>query len=291
MQALEFAAHVALHAVEDTVHLVPVLFATYVAMEALEHAAGEKIEAVVARGGRLGALAGAVLGVVPQCGFSAVAATLYSARVASLGTLVAVFLSTSDELVPIFLAEGAPVSRLASILLAKVAIAAVTGLAVDAAARALGRAGDGREHIHDLCEREQCDCEHESAVVSALKHTATVTLFIFLVTFVLDGAIELVGEGALAALLAGNDVLAVIAAGVLGLVPNCAASVLITQLYLSGVLGAGAMLSGLLVSSGVGFLVLFRTNPRAWENLGIQALLLASGIAWGLAASAAGVSF
>ncbi len=291
MQVLEFFIHVAWHAVEDTVHLVPFLFATYVAMEALEHAAGERIERMVARGGRAGAVVGAVLGAVPQCGFSAVAATLYSARVASLGTLVAVFLSTSDELVPIFLAEGAPIGRLVSILAAKVAIAAVMGLAVDAVARVLGRAGDGHGHIHDLCEREHCDCEHEPPVVSALKHTLTVTVFILAVTFALDLVIELVGEDALAAFLAGNDVLAVFGAGVLGLVPNCAASVLITQLYLSGVLSTGAMMSGLLVSSGVGFLVLFRTNGDAAENVRILALLLCIGVAWGLALTFAGVSF
>ena len=165
------------------------------------------------------------------------------------------------------------------------------GLAVDAVARVLGRAGDGHGHIHDLCEREHCDCEHEPPVVSALKHTLTVTVFILAVTFALDLVIELVGEDALAAFLAGNDVLAVFGAGVLGLVPNCAASVLITQLYLSGVLSTGAMMSGLLVSSGVGFLVLFRTNGDAAENVRILALLLCIGVAWGLALTFAGVSF
>ena len=286
---MELFAHVLEHAFEDTVHLVPFLFVTYLLMEVLEHKAGAALERFMARRGRTGAVVGAVLGVVPQCGFSAAAATLYAARVVSLGTLVAVFLSTSDELLPIFVAEHVPAPRIAAILALKVLAAAVSGLAVDALMRAQGRA-HVHEHIHDLCEQEHCDCEHESTLLSALKHTALVTLFIFLVTFVLDGAIELVGEDAIAGFLAGNPTLSVAAAALVGLIPNCAASVLISQLYVAGTLSFPAMMSGLLVSAGVGYLVLYRTNLHPRENLAVVALIFALGVAWGALFAALGVS-
>lgn len=287
---MDLVLHVLEHALSDTAHLVPFLFVTYLVMEALEHTAGDKLERLVARTGRAGAFIGAVAGVVPQCGFSAAASTLYAGRVISVGTLVAVFLSTSDELLPIFVAEGAPAGELVAILAVKVVIAAVMGFAVDAGARALGLGGDGHAHIHDLCEHDHCACDHESPVLSALKHTLTVTVFIFLVTVVLDGVIETVGEDAIAAAIAQNPTASVFGAAVAGLIPNCAASVLITQLYLSGALGFPALMAGSLVSTGVGALVLLRTNLHAKENLCILGAVLAIGIAWGLVFSVSGVS-
>ena len=287
---MDLLFHLFEHALEDTLPLVPFLFVTYLALEALEHAAGDRAGALVRRAGAAGPGIGALLGVIPQCGFSAAASTLYAGRVISVGTLVAVFLSTSDELLPIFVAEGAPAGELAAILAIKVAIAAVMGFAVDAGARALGLGGDGHAHIHDLCEHDHCACDHESPVLSALKHTLTVTVFIFLVTVALDGVIEIVGEDAIAAAIAQNPAASVFGAAVAGLIPNCAASVLITQLYLQGALGLPALMAGSLVSTGVGALVLLRTNLHAKENLCILGAVLVIGIAWGLVFSVAGVS-
>ena len=279
---MELLTHVLEHAFEDTVHLVPFLFVTYLAMEFLEHRAGGALERFMARRGRAGALVGAVAGVVPQCGFSAAAATLYAARVITLGTLVAVFLSTSDELLPIFIAEQVPAPQIAAILGLKVLAAAVSGLVLDAVLHARHLEGDEHEHIHDLCEQEHCDCGHESMLLSALKHTVMVTVFIFLITCVLDGAMELVGEDVIAGFLAGNPALSVFASALVGLIPNCAASVLISQLYLAGALGFPAMMSGLLVSAGVGYLVLYRTNLHPRENLFVVGLIWLIGVAWGL---------
>lgn len=289
MGTMELLLHVLEHAFEDTVHLVPFLFVTYLVMEFLEHRAGDALERFMARRERTGAVVGAVAGVVPQCGFSAAAATLYAARVISLGTLVAVFLSTSDELLPIFIAEGAPVAQIAGILALKVVIAAVTGLGVDAFMRARHR-GHRHEHIHDLCEHDHCDCGHESMLFSAAKHTLLVTLFIFLISCALDGVIEVVGEDVLAGFLAASPTLSVFASALVGLIPSCAASVLISQLYLTGTLSFAAMMSGLLVSAGVGYLVLFRTNLHVRENLMVLALLYAAGVAWGLVFAATGVA-
>ena len=331
---MDIVVDIVMDALHDTLALVPFLFVTYLVLELLEHAAGERVDAAVRRAGAAGSVVGAVLGIVPQCGFSAMGATLYAGRVVTLGTLVAVLLSTSDELLPIFLAEGADLGELARILGVKVVVAAVTGLALDAGLRVLrgnarahaalrrtvlgaaastpaassdlldelSSAGEGAEHIHELCERDHCGCDDDgdqggspsgpvavSVLRSAVSHTVQVTVFIFLVTFVLVAVLDTVGEPALAAFLSGNEALAVFAAALVGLVPNCAASVVITQLYLEGVLSFGPLMAGSLVSVGIGFLVLFRANRSLRENVAILVLLYAVSAAWGLVFAALGL--
>ncbi len=309
--------HVLEHSVEDTLYLIPFLFVTYLAMEWLEHKAGDKAEEAVRRAGAAGPVVGALVGIVPQCGFSAAAATLWAGRVITLGTLFAVFLSTSDEMLPIFLAEQVAPMTILKIMGVKLMIGMVMGFVVDAAVR-LARRDREKLRIHELCERDRCHCngdceaceqqpelaydfehdeEHEhhheggSILRSALKHTVQVTVFIFVITLVLDGALELVGEDALAAFLGSNPVLSVLGSALMGLIPNCAASVVIAQLYVEGALGAGAMMAGLLVSAGVGLLVLFRTNRGLRQNLIVLAGLWATGAFWGLIISAFGIVF
>ena len=309
--------HVLEHSVEDTLYLIPFLFVTYLAMEWLEHKAGDKAEEAVRRAGAAGPVVGALVGSVPQCGFSAAAATLWAGRVITLGTLFAVFLSTSDEMLPIFLAEQVAPMTILKIMGVKLMIGMVMGFVVDAAVR-LARRDRERLRIHELCERDRCHCnsdcdackqqpelaydyehdeEHEhhheggSILRSALKHTVQVTVFIFVITLVLDGALELVGEDALGAFLGSNPVLSVLGSALVGLIPNCAASVVIAQLYVEGALGAGAMMAGLLVSAGVGLLVLFRTNRGLRQNLIVLAGLWATGVFWGLIISAFGIAF
>lgn len=309
--------HVLEHSIEDTLYLIPFLFVTYLAMEWLEHKAGDKAEEAVRRAGAAGPVVGALVGIVPQCGFSAAAATLWAGRVITLGTLFAVFLSTSDEMLPIFLAEQVAPMTILKIMGVKLMIGMVMGFVVDAAVR-LARRDREKLRIHELCERDHCHCnddceaceqqpelaydfehdeEHEhhreggSILRSALKHTVQVTVFIFVITLVLDGALELVGEDALAAFLGSNPVLSVLGSALVGLIPNCAASVVIAQLYVEGALGAGAMMAGLLVSAGVGLLVLFRTNRGLRQNLIVLAGLWATGAFWGLIISAFGVVF
>ena len=309
--------HVLEHSVEDTLYLIPFLFVTYLAMEWLEHKAGDKAEEAVRRAGAAGPVVGALVGIVPQCGFSAAAATLWAGRVITLGTLFAVFLSTSDEMLPIFLAEQVAPMTILKIMGVKLIIGMVMGFVVDAAIR-LARRDREKLRIHELCERDHCHCngdcetceqqpelaydfehdeEHEhhheggSILRSALKHTVQVTVFIFAITLVLDGALELVGEDALAAFLGSNPVLSVLGSALVGLIPNCAASVVIAQLYVEGALGAGAMMAGLLVSAGVGLLVLFRTNRGLRQNLIVLAGLWATGAFWGLIISAFGIVF
>ncbi len=326
-----------LDAGKDTLSLVPFLLVTYVALEALEHVAGDRVNGLVRRAGTAGPVVGALLGVVPQCGFSAMGATLYAGRVVTLGTLVAVFLSTSDEMLPMLVAEQVDPNALARILGVKVLIALVTGVLVDMAVRALrhnehvhaalrrtmlgvhtdaadaatsdaeidvidqiAEAGEGASHIHRLCEQDHCSCDHVddhgsgafgpigAIIRSAVSHTVQVSVFIFIVTLALVAVLETVGEDALASFLAGNAGLAVIGSALVGLVPNCSASVVITQLYLEGVLDFGPMMAGLLVSAGVGYLVLFRPNPRPRESAVIVAALFVIAVFWGLLLGAFG---
>lgn len=289
---MHIAGHVLEHSVADMLYLVPFLFVTYLVMEWLEHKTGGKAQAAVQRAGAAGPIVGAVVGVVPQCGFSAVAATLWAGRVITLGTLFAVFLSASDEMLPIFIAEQVPLDVILKILGAKIVVGMVMGFIVDAGMR-LARRIDAPLHIHDLCERDHCHChDGEGGILkSALKHTLQVTVFIFIITIVLNGVLEVVGEDALGEFLSANPVLSVFGSALVGLVPNCAASVVIAQLYVSGVLGSGAMLAGLLVSAGVGLLVLVRTNRHWKQNVAIIVGLYAMGVFWGLIANALGIVF
>lgn len=297
---MELIVHVLEHSLWDTLELVPFLLITYLAMEAIEHSASAHVQAAVKRSGKAGPVVGAILGALPQCGFSAMAATLYAGRVVTAGTLVAVILSTSDEMVPVFLAHQEPPARLLAILGVKVAVGVAVGLLVDVALRFWHRAGDGHLHIHELCEREHCHCDDEghghehghgrwAILRSALVHTVQVTFFIYVVTFVFGLVIELVGQDALGALLADHPVRATFVAALVGLIPNCGASVAITELYLDGVLGAGPMLAGLLASGGVGLLVLWRTNADARQNAAITAFVYAAAVAVGLVAGASGI--
>ena len=304
----------------DTLELVPFLFVTYLAMETLEHSTEGRMQGLVARAGHAGPIVGGLLGAVPQCGFSAMAATLYSGGVVTAGTLVAVILSTSDEMVPVFLAHQEPAGRLLSIMLLKVVVGIVVGLLLDAMLHAVRHVGNPQPHIHDLCERAHCHCEDDEAgsdaspesdadghgeaehghhhghghwaiVRSAAIHTVQVTGFILLVTFLFGLLIEVMGEDALAQLLGSHPVRATFLAALVGLIPNCGASVAITELYLDGVLAAGPMVAGLLVSGGVGLLVLFRTNRDVRQNVAVTAFIYAVGVVVGLAVSASGMLF
>ena len=358
---MDLLIDILLDAGKDTLSLVPFLLVTYLALETLEHVAGDRVNGAIKRAGAAGPVVGSLLGIVPQCGFSAMAATLYAGRVVTLGTLVAVFLSTSDEMLPLLLAEQVPVQTMAMLLASKALIALITGFIVDAAIRGLRRnarahaairrtvlgtaanpahvncahddhtggdiidevaeAGVSADHIHELCERDHCGCDedegehghghhhdyghadehhhdhghsHEGAPVlsiirSAISHTVQVSVFIFLVTLILVAVLETFGESAIEQFLRGNEMLAVLGSALVGLIPNCSASVVITQLYLEGALQLAPMLAGTLISAGVGYLVLFRTNRSARENALFLVMMYVIGAGWGLILSACGL--
>jgi hypothetical protein len=307
-------------AFKDTIYLVPFLLVTYLLLEMLEHKANGKTEQLVQKAGRLGPAVAAVLGAIPQCGFSAAGSALFASRAITLGTLFAVFLSTSDEMLPLFIASQVNPGVMAAILGCKVAIGMIMGFAVDGVLRlrlhaAQAHAEEEHAHAHEQschcdhehtegapafgdehCHNPSCHCAEEgttwhSVVLGAVWHTLQVTVIVFLISLVLGGIMEGFGKEAVEGFLTGNPGLAVFVSALVGLIPNCGASVVITQLYLDGMLGTGAMMAGLLVSAGVGLLVLFSENHRVKQNLLILAGLYATGVCWGFAFQAAGIAF
>lgn len=281
---MELLLHAAEHAFEDTIRLIPFLFVTYLVMEWLERKTQEKQTRMLAKVGRLGPIFGAAAGAVPQCGFSAAASSLYAGGILSIGTLLAVFLSTSDEMLPLLISSGTKISSIVMIVVCKALIGLVSGLAVDSILRFTKYRYKTEKRIHDLCEAEHCGCEDEESGIlhAAFIHTLHIVLFVFVITFVLTAAVEGIGHDVLVNALSTRSVLSVFVSALIGLIPNCAASVTITQLYLDGMLGFGPMMAGLLVSAGVGLLVLFRTNAHLRENLRITALLYVIAVFWGL---------
>lgn len=280
-------SHIIIHTFEDTIKLLPFLFLTYLAMEYLEHRTGDKAKAAIQKSGRFGPIIGGILGAVPQCGFSAAASNLYAGRIITLGTLMAIYLSTSDEMLPILISEAVPVSTILAILLWKMGIGILAGVGIDLVLR---KRHESKEmDIHHLCEHEHCHCER-GIFRSAVRHTLQIFVFILLITLALNLVLHTVGEDALAGLIFNRPVIGVLLSGLVGLIPNCASSVLITQLYLEGAMGFGAMMGGLLVGAGVGILVLCRVNENKKECIRVITLLYAIGTFAGLVLELTGIS-
>ena len=279
-------------AVIDTAKLIPFIFLTYLLMEWLEEKTGEKTVSIIRKNGRWGPVIGAALGVVPQCGFSAAAASLYSGGLITVGTLLAIFLSTSDEMLPIMISEAVSPMTIGKILLAKILLGLLFGIGIDTLNKLRHRwKKDKEKHIHDLCEQDHCHCEEGNVFLSALRHTIQIVIFIFIFTFVIGLLIELVGENAIGTFLTSRPVTGVLLSALIGLIPNCGASVTITELYLRGILSSGQMIAGLLVGAGVGLMVLFRTNRRLVENLKITGILYLSGVLGGWIIELTGIVF
>lgn len=331
-------------AVLDTAKLIPFLLITYMGMEYLEHKAEKHTTGMLEKAGHFGPLIGAAVGILPQCGFSAAASSLFAGGVISVGTLIAVFLSTSDEMLPIFISEGVHPATMLRVLATKAILGLISGFLLDVFMRHGRHTKAPEKHIHDLCLHEHCDCDddeeeelhteaahthevnaddhahrhvaeehhsHEHAAahahaghhhhhhqkgfmgiaMPALHHTVQITGFIFFITLIITLLVEGIGAEALGHFLSGKPIVGVFLAGVVGLIPNCAASVSITQLYLMGILNAGQMMAGLLVGAGVGLLVLFRTNDHPNENLRITIMLYGLGVFWGLVIEYLGIVF
>lgn len=287
----------------DTAKLLPFLFLTYLAMEWLEHRTEEKTKDMVKKAGHMGPLIGGLLGAVPQCGFSAAASSLYAGRVITIGTLIAIYLSTSDEMLPIFLSsDKIGMGLMVKILLLKALAGVAAGFGIDALHHFLIMKGvlhkrymlpgstdprilqeePGSEHIKDLCEQENCNCEENNVFLSALLHTLQVAAFILIVNFGLNLCFSLIGEEFLAGSIFHHGILGPIVSGLVGLIPNCASSVAITQFYLAGAMNAASMLAGLLVNAGVGIIVLLKSNKNFIENLKIIGLLYGCGVILGM---------
>lgn len=269
---------------KDTLKIIPFLFLTYLLMEGIEHRTGEKAKNLIKKSGRFGPFFGAAIGAVPQCGFSAAASGLYAGRIITVGTLMAVYLSTSDEMLPIFLSEQVPAPVILKVLGLKAAIGMLAGFMLDFGVRFFYKNKPHSKEIEigHLCEHDNCHCDEEGVLKSALHHTLKITVFLFLVSFALGLVIAFVGEDTLSGFITNKPVIGELIAGLIGLIPNCAASVVITQLYLEGALSFGGMMSGLLVGAGIGLLVLFKINGNMKKNFQIVGILYGFGVIFGI---------
>lgn len=273
--------HILEHTLLDTLKILPFLFLTYLIMEYIEHKTSEKVKNVIQKSGQLGPVLGAIVGIFPQCGFSVSATNLYSARVITLGTLISVYLATSDEMLPILLTEAVPITTILSILGLKLIIGIIAGFIIDAVIRLIKKENQKEQKIEELCEHEHCHCE-QGILISALKHTINIIIFIFIITLLINSLIELIGEETIANFISQNVMLGPVIAGIIGLVPNCASSVILTELFIESVISMPMLISGVAVNAGVGLLVLFKTNKNIKENLAIVGILYIIGVISGI---------
>lgn len=278
-----------LDTLSDSIKLLPFLFLTYFVMEYLEHKTGSRMQNTIRKSGKWGPVIGGILGAFPQCGFSAAASNLYAGRIITLGTLLSIYLSTSDEMLPVLISENAGIGMILKILGVKILIGMTADLIIDMIVRHLRR-NEEELRIEHLCEQHHCHCEN-GILKSALHHTVEIFLYLLLISFALNILIGMIGEDFLANLILNRPVIGELAAGLIGMIPNCAASVVITQLYLKGILSAGAMISGLLSGAGVGILVLLRVNDKRKENARIIGLLYVVGVLAGLLIELLGIQF
>ena len=263
------------HVLPEALRMLPFLFGAYLLMEYMEHKAPDRLKKLMVRGNGSGAFIGALLGCVPQCGFSVAAANLYAGGVVTAGTLLAVFLSTSDEALFVLLSHPDRWVEIVRLLGCKVVLAVAVGLLVDY----VGRKKHGthhHEHIHDLCGECGCGQHHGGILRPALWHTMHVFVFIFVVMFLMELGVHALGEERLAAILLADSPLQPVLAALVGFIPNCAVSVVLTELYLSGGISFGSALAGLSTGAGVGLLVLWRTHKNAKTNLKLMAILFAA---------------
>lgn len=268
-----------IHAGEDCLRMLPFLFVAFLLIEALEHHGSEKIAGILVKVGRAGPIVGALAGCIPQCGFSVLAANLYAGGVISVGTLISVFLATSDEAVLILLGNPESVGTVLPLLAGKVVIAVAAGYLADFLLRRFVEEPKG---AGDICHH--CGCHREGAGLlrPALDHTVRIFVYLFLFTMILNLCIDFFGIRQLSAFLLGDTPAQPLIAAVIGLIPNCAASVMLTQLYLGGALSFASVMAGLCTGAGIGLIVLFKMNESRKENLKILLFLLLTGILAGL---------
>mgnify|MGYP002771113239 FL=1 len=278
----------------DAIKLLPFLFITYLIMEYIEHKMGHKTKHAIKKSGKWGPIIGGILGAFPQCGFSVSATNLYAGRVITLGTLIAVYLSTSDEMLPIFISEAVSPIIILKILGIKLIIGIIAGTLIDVIAHIIrnkvlnkkqstnNTVENEENEIGHICEEDHCHCNESGILKSAIHHTLSILMFIIIITFIINTAVHFVGEETIASWILNRPVIGPLIASLIGLIPNCAASVIITNMYLDKVISLGSMISGLLTGAGVGLAVLFKTNNKIKENIGIIILLYAIGVISGI---------
>ena len=260
----------------DGLKIIPFLFIAFLIIELIEHKLSNKNKELISKTGRFGPLFGSVLGIFPQCGFSVLTTNLYITRIVSLGTLISVYLSTSDEMLPILLSQNVSILLIFKILLIKVFIGMTSGFIIDF----ILRKKDSGTIDYEICHKENCHCK-DHLLLSVIKHTLHITLFLIVTTFFLNLLVEYTGILDTNNIIANNP-FSILVTSLIGLIPNCGASVMITTLYVKEVISFAALISGLLTGSGVALLVLFRSNKKLSENILILSLIYSIGVITGL---------
>lgn len=268
--------HLTMHTLKDTLNLLPFFLVSFLIIELIEHKLTNKTKEIIEKSGKLGPLFGSTLGMIPQCGFSVLGTNLYITRIISLGTLISIYLSTSDEMLPILLSRNASISVILSLLFTKFIIGMIAGFIIDFVL-------NKKEHKkikedYTICDEEHCHCDEENIFVSSLKHTFKTYFFIFIITFILNYIMDKFGNEFIENIFMKNNILSPFISSLIGLIPNCGASVILTELYLSNVISYGGVIAGLLTGSGVGILVLFRNNKDLKENLLVLSLIYFIGV-------------
>lgn len=260
----------------DTLKLVPFLFIAFLLIELFEHKFSKKSIKVVESSGKYGPILGSILGIIPQCGFSVMATNLYVTRLITLGTLISIYLSTSDEMLPILISEKAEFSLIIKILLIKLFIGMLVGFIIDKIFKV-----KKEKKNYDICEEEHCHCK-ESIIISSLKHTLNIVVFILLINFILNICFNYLGQDYLSKILLKDSFFGPFISSLIGLIPNCGASVMLTELYINNAINFGSLISGLLTGSGIAIMILFKTNKHFLENLKIVGILYLIGVLSGI---------
>ena len=261
----------------DGLKLIPFLFVAFLIIELIEHKLNDKNKDLITKTGKFGPMFGSILGMFPQCGFSVLATNLYVTRIVTLGTLISIYLSTSDEMLPILLSQDVELSLIIKVLLIKVIIGMISGFIIDF----ILRKNESKVEVdYEICHEENCHCR-EHLLLSVIKHTLHITLFLIIITFLLNCLLEYTGILNTNHIITNNP-FSVFITSLIGLIPNCGASVMITTLYLKGIISFSSMISGLLTGSGIALLVLFRSNKKLSENVLILLLVYFIGVAAGL---------
>ena len=271
--------HILEHSLLDSIKLLPFLFIAFFIIELIEHKLSDKSKKVISKSGKYGPILGSLLGLIPQCGFSVVATNLYITRILSLGTLISIYLSTSDEMLVILLSRNASISTILPLLGTKFIVGLISGFTIDF----LLINKKKEKQTYSICEDEHCGCEEEENLFkSSLIHTIKTFIFIFIATFIITLVFELFGEEYLSKLLLKDTLISPFITSLIGLIPNCASSVILTELYLSNSINFASVISGLLTGSGVAILVLFKSNKNIKENLTILSLVYGIGVITGI---------
>ena len=263
----------------DTLITLPFLFGVYLLIEYIEHKSSDKLGRALRRMGPFGSVGGAAIGAIPQCGFSVAASNLYAGRLISMGTLIAVYISTSDEAIPLMIKDPSFAPQILKLILIKIGIAVAAGILVDVVIKVFVRKKED-EPFKELCA--DCDCEHHSILHSAAHHTLHIIIIILIVNLLLGFVMEFAGEKTIETLMMTDSWAQPVIAALVGFIPNCAASAVLTDLYMSGVVSFGALIAGLCTGAGVGLMVLFRTNKNYKQNFAIMGVLYAVAVTSGL---------